>query len=163
MRACALLLVAVAAAWVPAASPSAGASPGECRNEFGPPAQGVRGAKASDLDLGFRVGTQGREITWILSLHNRTSERLLLRFSGGQYGNVVVRHNGSVVYSWQLGEKFIALKMYRTLAPEATYTCYLDPEQFDLGSPGPGRYRITAYLNTSPPAVASRSISIIDD
>jgi hypothetical protein len=100
---------------------------------------------------------------WTLTVRNHSDQALGLTFRTNQYGNVVVRRAGRVVYSWDSRRGFFHAFTYRTLAPHETFACALTPDELDFGSLERGRYQVLAYLNTYPFSVRARhSFSITD-
>jgi Intracellular proteinase inhibitor len=156
-----LSLVLLLAA-VPAASASrAGSEIFHCRT-FGviPPTH--RSAQPRDLDLkvsySLETSVTGQQVRWTLSLRNRTSRALRVRFPTSQYANVVLRQGGKIVYSWSSDRVFAQYVTARRLGPGATYVCNLGPDLLDLE---PGRYELIAYLASTVPVRTRRSLVVL--
>jgi Intracellular proteinase inhibitor len=114
------------------------------------------------LHVSFR--TSGRGVSWILVLRNKTDKTLRFDFPTSMYANVVVHRAGKRAYSWAWGLAFLQAFTNRTLGPRETYTCALASDELDFDALEPGRYHVSAYLNT-PPSVwveGRRSFTITD-
>jgi hypothetical protein len=120
-----------------------------------------RSARPRDLDLKVRsslaTSVTGPQVRWIISLRNRTSRALRVRFPTSQYGNVVLRQSGKIVYSWSSHYAFAQVISARRLGARATYVCSLGPDPLDLE---PGRYELIAYLASTVPVRIRRSLVV---
>ena len=149
-----LLLVAVPAA-------SASQAGGELPYCGAGPTSGVpvpdRSAGPRDLALSVRSAPAtpfpGQKLRWILSLRNRTSNALHMRFRSSKYAEVVLRRDGEIVYSHTDNHAFLQVVIIWRLDARATYVCELGPDRLDLE---PGRYELTADLASSTAPVGTR-------
>ena len=121
---------------IPAASISSGFSSAD------------RGATAADLHLRVGFRTNDRQVTWILTLKNRTNKAVRLAFGTSMYGNVLLRRGGEVVYSWASHKGFLQAIGYWVVQPHERYVRALAPDDFDFDALEPGRYEVDAYLGT---------------
>jgi hypothetical protein len=158
---CGVLSLVLLLAAVPAASASrAGGEISECRNLYRVPVSD-RSARPRDLELRVRYSLErsvtGPDVRWILSLRNRTSRALRLRFPTSQYANVVLRQSGRIVYSWSAQRAFLQVFTARRLGARATYVCFLSRDLLDLD---PSRYELIAYLASTVPVRTRRSLIV---
>lgn len=149
---------------VPAASASrAGGEVSGCRT-LRPVPVSLRSAGPRDLDLRVRyslaTSVTGPQVRWIISLRNRSSRALRVRFPTTQYANVVLRQSGKIVYSWGSQYVFAQVVTGRRLGARETYVCSLGPDPLDLE---PGRYELTAYLASIVPVRTRRSLVVPDE
>jgi Intracellular proteinase inhibitor len=143
---------------VPAASASrAGGEISHCKTFSNLPVPD-RSARPRDLELRVRYSLErsvtGPDVRWVLSLRNRTSRALRLRFPTSQYANVVLRQSGRILYSWSARRTFLPVFTARRLGARATYVCFLSRDLLDLE---PGRYELIAYLASTVPVRTRRS------
>src|SRR4029450_1173421 len=159
---CGILSLVLLLAAVPAASVSrAGGEIAECRNLYRVPLSDPS-ARPRDLKLRVRhslkTSATGSQVQWTLSLRNRTSRALRLKFPTSQYANVVVRQRRKIVYSWSAERAFLQVVTPRRLPAGATYVCSLGaPDPLDLD---PGRYELIAYLASTVPVRTRRSLVV---
>jgi hypothetical protein len=154
----AVLSLVLLLAAVPAASASrAGGQISHCKTFYGVPPSD-RSARPRDVELRVSYSLErsvtGPDVRWILSLRNRTSSSLGLRFPTSQYANVVLRRGAKIMYSWSSQRVFLPAVTVRRLGPRATYVCSLARDLLDLE---PGRYELIAYLASTVPIRTRRS------
>jgi hypothetical protein len=90
---------------------------------------------------------RAHNVTWVLTLRNRTNKALGLNFLSSKYADVALRRQGTTVYSWASGKGFYQAFWSRKLAPHETYACSLAPDELDFDSLETGRYELIAGLN----------------
>jgi hypothetical protein len=159
----AVLSLVLLLATVPAASASrAGGEISHCKTSSSGVRVSDRSARPRDLDLrvSYALGTSvtGPQVRWILSLRNRTSTALRVRFPTSQYANVVLRRGGKIIYSWSANRGFAQVVSARRLGARETYVCSLGPDPLDLE---PGRYELIAHLaGKTKPALTRQSLLV---
>jgi len=99
----------------------------------------------------------GGEVSWRLTVLNRSAECVSLTFPTAQLCDVILEREGRERYRWSDGQMFAQVLIARRLEPRETWTITLDG-RLDVE---PGDYGAIAVLACSPqPPVARMAVTV---
>ena len=100
----------------------------------------------------------GQTVTWRLTVDNRSSSPVTLRFRSGKQGDVVLAQGGKEMYRWSAGRMFS--QAVREIPVDAGASTVLTLEQDQLKVP-PGDYDLMAEAGCDPsPGVVHRPVTV---
>lgn len=100
----------------------------------------------------------GGEVSWRLTVSNRSAESLSLTFPTAQLGELILEKEGTVRHRWSDGQMFAQVVTERRLEPGETWTIVLD-DRLDVE---PGAYEAVGVVTCSPQLPPVRVIMAVD-